>query len=134
MKLYHKILLILIILILVVMPGDMNHIISKSLTAFTMQNWSVSYKMGFVFRGLMGTILLMFTKPITPELISVLMWIFILIYLIIICIYAKSIYKLKLSDTTFLLIIFILVQPTFLQRLLTPAMVGRLDIVWLFFF
>jgi|GEM_PF-7021863 len=113
--------------LLLFVPGDTYCLDAGHLTTYMMQGWSASYKTGFVFRGLCGTLLTLLQKPITPGLIMTLNIIIMLLYLALVYIY--SLIFLKKDDRTesLLLLVFMLVQAPVLQRWLTSAVIGRLD-------
>jgi hypothetical protein len=129
MKKKHSIILIALILIIVFIPGDLKHLNSKNLSGFMIQNWSINYDSGFVFRGFIGTILTSIVKPITPNLIMAILYVLIGTYIVIIYLYSNALYQKHKKDITLLFLIFLLAQPSVLQKLITTSTIGRLDII-----
>lgn len=116
-----------IILILLIVPGDLNFLHHGYLSGFMMQNWSVSYDTGFILRGLPGTIMGFFIQPISSIEVMIVNYVLLAAYIAFIFIAAKSVYKTKKSIHTLLFLLFILVQPPILQRWITSSTIGRLD-------
>lgn len=129
MKKKYSAILIILILIIVIIPGDLNYLKSNNLSGFMIQNWSMNYDSGFIFRGLIGTILSLFTRPITPNLIMIITYVMIGLYILAVYLYSNSLYEIKKNDITLLFLLFILVQPSVLQKLITSSTVGRLDVI-----
>jgi len=116
-----------IILILLIVPGDLNFLHHGYLSGFMMQNWSVSYDTGFILRGLPGTIMGFFIQPISSIEVMIVNYVLLAFYIAFIFIAAKSVYRAKKSIHTLLFLLFILVQPPILQRWITSSTIGRLD-------
>lgn len=129
MRKKYSAILIILILIIVIIPGDLNYLNSKNLSGFMIQNWSMNYNSGFIFRGLIGTMLSLFGSPITPNLIMVITYVMIGLYILAVYLYSNSLYKIKKNDITLLFLLFILVQPSVLQKLITSSTAGRLDVI-----
>ena len=114
-------------LLLIVIPGDMNYFNPGYLSGFLMQNWSISYDTGFVLRGLPGSVLSLVSSPITPQTVMIANVIFMLIYLSFLFIAAKSLIKHDSSAQSVLFLLFLMAQPPVLQRWVSSSTLGRLD-------
>ncbi len=119
--------LFLIIISLIILPGNMNYLHHGYLSGFMVQNWSISYDTGFVLRGLPGTVMSYLFNPISSKEVMYAVYLMLISYITMIFITAKSLYKLNKDNSSLVFILFLLVQPSVLQRWISSAVIGRLD-------
>lgn len=94
---------------------------------WSMCNWGLSYDTGFIIRGFIGTILTIFTDVITFKLIYILSFILFIILVIQFLLINISVYKKSQTFTAFILIFFLMAQPSNARWFLNGTMFARLD-------
>ncbi len=127
LKLKKSIFLMLIILALLIIPGNMSYLNHGYLSGFMVQNWSISYDTGFVLRGLPGTVMSALFNPISSKEVMYAVYVMIAAYVSFIFISIRKLYQLNNEKSNLVFILFLLVQPSVLQRWISSSVIGRLD-------